>query len=491
MAGKAPIRVRDFAEDPGLGLEVISGGDLDRQVSWVHVTELLDPSPYLQGGEFILSAGIWGPRGGRVEAFVGALVGSDVAALGWGLLSESGRVPARVIRACAAAELTLLAVPRRTPFIAVGRRFFEYVQSQREANLRATISRHERLVEAIAGLPGGLAGLLEVLRENVPHHLWVLDAAGTVRAASTPAAPPAPDEAAAGFDITASGHVSARLVVGSSGESLDAEQRASIRQALPLLGFVLAHEQELREAERRLATELVEGILSQQTRFSEGRLEAYGLDPRGVFVGVVVTPGGSDPTIRTAQQALLSLGGDAVAANWRETVTAIFQPARGEPSVEELGRSLYDALGAGFAVGVGGAAEGVEGIRRSLIQARQAASLAGRGRYGGYATYERAGSHELLLALQDEAVLASFCDSVLGPLAEHDARRGTELLPTLETFLSSGGRWQETADSLHIHVNTLRHRLTRCEELTNRDLSSMPDRVDLYLALRAWSARER
>jgi DNA-binding PucR family transcriptional regulator len=64
-------------------------------------------------------------------------------------------------------------------------------------------------------------------------------------------------------------------------------------------------------------------------------------------------------------------------------------------------------------------------------------------------------------------------------------RRHTQLVATLDAFLASGGRWQQTADLLHIHVNTLRHRLTRVEKLTGRSLDSMDDRVDFYIALHA------
>ena len=101
--------------------------------------------------------------------------------------------------------------------------------------------------------------------------------------------------------------------------------------------------------------------------------------------------------------------------------------------------------------------------------------------------HDRAESHALLLALQDEQVLASFCDSLLGPIEQYDAQRGTELLATLEAFLSSGGKWESTAQELHVHVNTLRHRIGRCEELTGRDLGSMDDWVDFYIALRTRS----
>jgi DNA-binding PucR family transcriptional regulator len=36
-----------------------------------------------------------------------------------------------------------------------------------------------------------------------------------------------------------------------------------------------------------------------------------------------------------------------------------------------------------------------------------------------------------------------------------------------------------------VHVNTLRGRLARIEELTGRDLSDMESRVDFFIALRA------
>ena len=58
----------------------------------------------------------------------------------------------------------------------------------------------------------------------------------------------------------------------------------------------------------------------------------------------------------------------------------------------------------------------------------------------------------------------------------------------MRTFLETGGRWQETADLLHVHVNTLRNRLERVESLTGRRLDSTPDRVDLWLALQASNA---
>ncbi|MCA3748330.1 MAG: helix-turn-helix domain-containing protein [Rubrobacter sp.] len=469
MEALPPITLGDFVEDERLGLEVVVGGDLQRPVSWVHVTELLDPAPYMGGGELILSAGIWSARGGRGDVFVGGLVRGGAVALGWGLLYEDEMVPENVVRACRSAGLPLLSVPVRTPFIAVERWFFERMQERREAGLREMAARSKRLIWAISALPGGLRGVLQELREMLGREVRVEEGA-------EPGA-----DGWSSFPIDAGGSGRGSLLV--EGPELGAQDLATIQQALPLLGFVISYERELREAELRLAGELIEAVLSRRNRFAAGRLAAYGLDPEGIFVGAAVL--GESVRPEATRRALSTAGLRGVAAKWRGAVYAAVQP-EDRLSPETVGRTLCDRLGNGATVGVGGRGAGVEGLRRSLIQARQAAGLARMRRPpAGYVAYEKAESYALLLALQDEEVLSSFRDSLLGPLEEYDASNGTALLPTLREFLASGGRWQETARRLHIHVNTLRHRLARCEELTGRSLSRMDDRVDLYIALQA------
>jgi DNA-binding PucR family transcriptional regulator len=95
------------------------------------------------------------------------------------------------------------------------------------------------------------------------------------------------------------------------------------------------------------------------------------------------------------------------------------------------------------------------------------------------------GSHVLLLDLLDRRVVGAFREAVLGPLEAWDAEHRSDLVGTLRAFLASGGRWRDTAGRLHVHPNTLRHRLDRVERLTGRSLDATADRVDLHLALSA------
>ncbi|MGK5553290.1 PucR family transcriptional regulator [Actinomadura kijaniata] len=95
------------------------------------------------------------------------------------------------------------------------------------------------------------------------------------------------------------------------------------------------------------------------------------------------------------------------------------------------------------------------------------------------------GSHRGLLGRLPEDVRRTFRHQVLGQIAEYDRRSHSDLLGTLQVFLECSGSWTVCARRLHMHVNTLRYRINRIEELTGRDLSSLEDRVDLLLALRS------
>lgn len=60
---------------------------------------------------------------------------------------------------------------------------------------------------------------------------------------------------------------------------------------------------------------------------------------------------------------------------------------------------------------------------------------------------------------------------------------GDTLLQTVRAFLENGMRLEQTARALFVHPNTLRHRLTRFEELTGADLGRLPELFLVWWAL--------
>jgi len=81
--------------------------------------------------------------------------------------------------------------------------------------------------------------------------------------------------------------------------------------------------------------------------------------------------------------------------------------------------------------------------------------------------------------LADEALGDAFAERHLAPLAG----LGMELEDTLRTYLDLGMKIDDTARVLHVHANTLRHRLRRFEEATGANLRDPRVVVELWWAL--------
>jgi hypothetical protein len=144
-----------------------------------------------------------------------------------------------------------------------------------------------------------------------------------------------------------------------------------------------------------------------------------------------------------------------------------------------------------LAVGVSGPAESVTALPGALHEAGSARRLAALRLAGlggtsaiSVVTSDEVASHELLLATVPPSVLRSFRERLLGPLLAYDDQHRAELLPTLREFLACSGSWNACAVRMYVHVNTVRYRIRRIEELTGRDLSRLDDQVDFFLALR-------
>ncbi|MFF4245746.1 PucR family transcriptional regulator [Streptomyces sp. NPDC001822] len=136
-------------------------------------------------------------------------------------------------------------------------------------------------------------------------------------------------------------------------------------------------------------------------------------------------------------------------------------------------------------LGVSAAVHSAEGLRGALEEARHARRVAAA-RPGPVcaAGHHELASHVLLLPFVPDDVRRAFTARLLDPLRDYDRRHRAELMETLEAFLDCDGSWTRCAARLHLHVNTLRYRVGRIEQLTGRDLSRLEDKLDFFLALR-------
>jgi purine catabolism regulator len=161
-----------------------------------------------------------------------------------------------------------------------------------------------------------------------------------------------------------------------------------------------------------------------------------------------------------------------------------------EPDPIELAGRIRSELAARLGGVVGAAASrpaATHSLRLSFHEARyalEAARLRSADTPETVASYRDLGAFQLLLSLQDDDALMSYCRSVLGPVEQGEGEYGEELLRSLDVFIENNGHWEKAANALYCHRHTLRYRMRRVEQLTGRDLSSARDRIEFWLALR-------
>ncbi|MER7742705.1 PucR family transcriptional regulator ligand-binding domain-containing protein [Streptomyces sp. NPDC096538] len=197
---------------------------------------------------------------------------------------------------------------------------------------------------------------------------------------------------------------------------------------------------------------------------------------------------GTEPSDRIA---VAHTGDEAIALVPLPSVTGEHDDAGPGVLADALLESVRGPLTAGLdgdgrlTVGVSAAVHSAEGLRGALEEARHARRVAAArpGRVCA-AGHQELASHVLLLPFVPDDVRRAFTARLLDPLREYDRRHRAELIPTLEAFLDSDGSWTRCASRLHLHVNTLRYRVGRIEQLTGRDLSRLEDKLDFFLALR-------
>src|ERR1044072_5990229 len=103
-----------------LAVRLVAGeAGLENPVRWIHISELEDPTPWMSGGELLLTTGLQLDTPDRQRAFVGRLADHQLAGLGFGTGFTHASVPDAVVAAARERDLPLVEVPYDVPFIAV------------------------------------------------------------------------------------------------------------------------------------------------------------------------------------------------------------------------------------------------------------------------------------------------------------------------------------------------------------------------------------
>jgi purine catabolism regulator len=480
------LTLRRLTDD--LGLRVLAGEEgLDAGVRWVHISELPDPTPWLSGGELLLTTGM---RGLDAD-YVDRLAGHGLAGLGVGLGTDGGmeEVPPAALEAAQARGFPLFTVPVEMPFLAITERAAGHIVNESYATLQRAIAAHDRLQDVVLA-EGGLEGIARELAAQLEAGVAILDARGERLAQGGDT----PHELAKAYGV--SPLAGTRTAVGDPPQAwlvvdkpeLKEFDRLLLRQAVTVVALELLRGRVAADTERRLAGDVLASLLSGEITGIElrRRLAPFGL--RDSVAAVVLAPPEElrDAVERELPAAVRAEAGAGLAATAGPLACALVG-AHDEPYelAERLRARVSEAVGQPLPAGAGRAVAPAD-ARRTFHEARcalEARQMAGNG-VPGVATFQDLGSFQLLLSLQDDDALRLFCDSILSPLEEGEGAYGEELVRSLEVFIECNGQWEKAARQLFCHRHTLRYRIRRVEELTGRSLDSARDRIDFWLALR-------
>jgi purine catabolism regulator len=525
---------RDLLRDLDLRLAAGEAG-LDRPVRWVHISEIEDPTPWLSGGELLLTTGMQLTEPDRQRAYVARLAEHELSGLGLGLGFAHDSVPEALAAAAEEHGFALFEVPYEVPFIAVTEKAFSHLVNEHYAVLQRALSAHERL-ERIVLSERGLAGVVAALSSLIAGAAVVFDARGDVLASHAASAPlDEPTLASLADELRERTRAGARrgyapggelqgralalpvaraggsqgngggdgpvpeawLLGAKDGGALNEFDRLTLHQAVTVVALELLRGRVADDTERRLAGDVLNALVSGELQGAElaRRLEPFGLRDRA---GVLVLA--PPRTVKAATEHALAqavrdeVPAGLVAGAGRFSCALLPPPRSGAEAelfatAERLRARVAHEVGHDLPAGAGRAAP-VADLRRAFHEARCAlearALAAGQAEpgAGGLATYRDLGSFQLLLSLQDDDALRLFCDSILAPIEDGEGAYGGELMRSLEAFIECNGQWERAARKLYCHRHTLRYRIRRVEELTGRSLDSARDRIDFWLALR-------
>jgi len=463
----------------------------------IHISELRDPTPFLEGGELLLTTGMpFAEAPGGIPAYVDRLRERGVAALAHGVGPALDHVPAALAEHCAAIDFPLLTVPRDETFIRVTRAFWDLVGASDRAGLVARLGTQTAIVRE-AAKPEGAAGIASLVAQAlggwtayVP--LYDADAVvypaalggvlaslavevrrfaegGNVGAATFPLH---------GYDVIAYPVGAGAVVRGAfavgAGRRLTSVDRQLIVTATAAIGLWERARLEASAAERSIAEAVATLVLFGETGAADVLATVTGGPPLPPTVRLVVTPDTSasgDPARLDAALAELVARGHVSAAAaershpLRSTVSEgmrvllVAGPLPSDPPAAAGREDAGEFTGAiGDATRPSEAAGALARVLRRAREARRGEVVTGGGTAGMRAGEEAAAR----LAAYERA-----------PLVE-----------TARSFLRHRGSWEAAARELGVHRNTIRNRIRVISEELGIDLDDPDLSAELWLALR-------
>ncbi|WP_344817490.1 PucR family transcriptional regulator ligand-binding domain-containing protein [Microbacterium soli] len=469
---------------------------LNVALSDVHVSELVDPTPYLGGGELILTTGM--PFIGTdrdITAYVNRLVEHGVAALGLGLGEGLNIPPQELVDACHDVGMRLLIVPDRVPFMNVSRAFRDLVGSAQRAIFASKLAKQTALARSVAerrNVEGVLRQIAETLGgwavywrpSDESASVWPPEQRATVpklraqsarlRLANLHTASTFELDGAevVQHSVATHGAIDGFLAVGVSSGARRDDHREFTLMATAFISLVRAAEVDLERAHRALdsnvTTLMVNGHLDAARMLAHPRrlpthvwiLAIRGersaeLSPIEIAATTPLPAGLDNPQMR------MRIANCRHWTHLTETTFALLdadarqaEEAALKPRVEQPSSSLAASL------------SGVVAVSTIADQLGPLSAVCEATPLGQAAHFDR------VVTTRAKDWVARLTESC-----------GHDMVSLVRSYLQFRGRWEKVAQAHHLHRNSVRSRISTVERLLGLDLDDPDVAAELWIAL--------
>jgi purine catabolism regulator len=495
------ITIRELLRLPHLQMTLVAGADgLDREISWVHTSDLPEPWAWLGSGEMLLTNGTgFSPEEPVQVRFVEQLAAAGASGLGIGLGMSGPPLATRVHQRADELGLPVVTVPYSMPFTAVVRAVAGANDREESRQLGRVARLYELLrTSVLAGRPG--PELFRELGQELNVRLYLVDpetgrslfgdgdptpftasliagyaahgnsVPGQLRLSRADAAPGEADAVA----VAVPGDQPTVLIAEPAGGQFPSPvllQHVATGGALELAQLAAA-----RERQRRLGAELLSQLLDRRIdpRVAELQIADIGLD---LTASVLAVTRWSDPD--SAGIGLHRKLARSRVPHLLLALDGLLHVVLPEASVE-----VHLIAAAGEPARPVGSSDRIATAGRLPDAAREARWALGAAEAENKAAV-RYGDETALLLPRSATEAQALVARILGPLIAQDAEHGTSYLHTLRVMLARDRSWQLAAADLHIHKQTLGYRLRKIEQLTGRGLTQTEHLAEWWFALRA------
>ena len=280
---------------------------------------------------------------------------------------------------------------------------------------------------------------------------------------------------------------------------------SALEHACTILSLELVKEQAIIETQQRLRGEFVTKLFTGQ--IDEAlilKAKNLNFDPNRNYVAFIINVEDRSNVKKVDDSALTNLlhmtnklflernlQGMAV-MNENQIVTLLSYQSKFSSSsivveVKKLAKTLQDRIQIKYreidiSIGIGRMKSGLLSAHESFKEAIKCIKFLKNYHFEHHILcYTDLGVHRFILQNSEEELI-DFIEEVLGPLIKYEQSRKGDLLSSLIVYFEQNQNIKKTADSLHIHTNTLNYRLKRIEEILMIDFTDSQQLFNIQLA---------